>query len=363
MIFKGKNIKSRTWSINFLFILSTMLFFTAFINYYIDPFWFFKHQNNLNSKQKVGDERHNKLNDLYNNGLQNYNGLLLGNSRSTYINQFKFYNDFKIYNFATSSMDLIEYNSYIQYLKKIKDSEFKYIILGLDFHNTNLNKNKLVKDPEYYIEKVEDPFYLFKTLLSYDTVENSLKNISYSFKDKKIYYDRNNIHYSETIDKIKLEKRQRNGIIQLTKNFMNSNYQWDSNYKKRLIELKKNNPETKFIIFTSPISSELIYSIIINGEKLDEYYNWLKDTIEVFNEVSHYMFLNDITTNLNNYFDSSHYYPFIGDIIAKDLSSLHKYSKHKIILNKSNLDTFFNDFKNNINKFKSKYNIEKRNFN
>lgn len=134
---------------------------------------------------------------------------------------------------------------------------------------------------------------------------------------------------------------------------MGTNYIWDDDYINRIKQLKINNPNTKFIIFTSPISAELLYSIIKNADKMNEYKRWLFETVLVFEEIYHFMYFNKITTNLKNYSDSSHYYPFVGEKIVNEI--LYNNQKFGIKLNKNNLEQFFMKFELDISSFRTKF--------
>lgn len=66
------------------------------------------------------------------------------------------------------------------------------------------------------------------------------------------------------------------------------------------------------------------------------------------------MTINEITTDLNNYPDDDHYYPYIGKILAnkitnKDLKTPENFG---IILNKNNIDNYLKTFEEKILKYK-----------
>ena len=71
-----------------IFFLSII---SAFV-YFMDPYWTFSHSHKFNSLQNSTNEREQKSSLLYFQHKQ-YNALLLGTSRVTFINQ----NDFKSY--------------------------------------------------------------------------------------------------------------------------------------------------------------------------------------------------------------------------------------------------------------------------
>ena len=58
----------------------------------IDPLWSFAYDNKFNTIQKGFNERQQKTNNVYFNGLNEYDRILLGSSRTTFINQNDFQN-------------------------------------------------------------------------------------------------------------------------------------------------------------------------------------------------------------------------------------------------------------------------------
>ena len=121
-------------------LLFTCFTFMSIFNYTIDPLWNYNHSNKFNNVQKAFNERQQKSNYIYTHGLEDYEGILLGSSRTTFINQNEF-NNMKIYNYASNSMFPYEYKGYIDFAKEVKRKDFKYIIIGLDFFSSNLQSN------------------------------------------------------------------------------------------------------------------------------------------------------------------------------------------------------------------------------
>lgn len=313
-------MKAKKW-INILLIISILfILIVIVINYIVDPLWTFSHSNNFNQKQNGFDERQQKTNYIYEKHLNNFDGILLGSSRATLINQNDF-EDMNIYNYSVSSMLPYEYKGYIDFAKKIKGEDFKYIIIGSDFFGTNKLKEIKTQDSSYYINNTMTTFYKYKMLVSLELLKKSFTNIKISLFDAKNYYDRNNIHYQNKLSEIERKKRFDENIKIHTIEFMRSNYTYDNNYINILKQLKNDNPNSKFIIFTSPISADLLVSIIKNGEKINEYERWLKELVDIFGEVNHFMTINSITKNLQNYPDDDHAYPYILKLLANKLSN------------------------------------------
>ncbi len=317
----------------------------------IDPFWMFRHSHKLNSIQNPFNERQQKTNHIYFNGLEKYDGILLGSSRTTYINQNDF-GDMNIYNYATNSGLPSEFKDFINFAQKCKGKDLKYISIGADFFGTNTPLIVKSEDPKLYIDNVKQFAYRYKTLLSFDTLKESLKNISYSIKGQnKVYYDRENVKYISRKSDEKRAKNYESNMKRRVSSFREKNYIYDDNYIKKLKEIKRLNPNTEFIIFTSPISAKLLVSMIKTNDKIVEFERWLKEMIEVFGEVHHFMTINSVTKNLKNYRDAEHYYENIGKLVANKIANIENnstYDDFGIILNRDNIDAFIHMFKQEI---------------
>ena len=108
--------------ITVLSIVSTFIILAGSFIYYIDPLWLFSSSNKYNDVQVAINERQQKMNHIQFQPFE-YDNLLLGSSRSTYINQYDFEN-MNVYNFAVSNISVREYNAFIEFAKKEKLSFF-----------------------------------------------------------------------------------------------------------------------------------------------------------------------------------------------------------------------------------------------
>ena len=356
-------MNGKKWVKVFFFFPLACFSLVAGINYYIDPLWSFNHTNKFNTKQLHFNERQQKANNVFFNGLNNYDGVLFGSSRTTFINQNDFYN-MNIYNYAMDSMYPFEYEEYLNLAKKSKGGEFKYVIIGADFYNSMERKIKRFENPIHYIDNTKSFLYRYKMLLSTDALKKSIKNIKINFtKNSSKYYTRSNIKNRPKVsEKQRLEGYTKN-LKRHTESFVGDNYKSNPEYIKILKRLKKENPNTKFIIFTSPITADLLVSVIKNGKKIDEFEKWLNEIIEVFGEVNHFMTINTITTNLQNYPDDDHYYPHIAKLLANKLSFKGNKDIPKdfgIILDKTNVDEYMSIFKQQLKNYKNPLEFNKK---
>ncbi|WP_064091887.1 hypothetical protein [Rossellomorea aquimaris] len=301
-----------------LFVISIVLPIISF-NYYIDPLWLFGHKNQWNDIQQGFNERQQKVNKwTFSESKKQTDALLLGSSRSTYLNE----HDFKginVYNFAVSSMQVEEYEGYVEYAKSQTGKEFDYIFLGLDFFASNTFRPAPEKKPSYYIENTNSYLYRLKSLASIDTLKKSIVDFQSSRINKPTfidhrYYSRTNIAkpFSAPIDLV--NRRIETNIYEHYQ--MPERYKYDSNIKDMLIRLKEKNPHTEFIVYTTPITYPRMAVELQQKEYWQGYTNWLTDIVDVFGEVHHFMTVNKVTTNLSNFVDSHHFKPEIGsDII------------------------------------------------
>ncbi len=311
------------------------------INYVMDSYWTFDHENRFNQMQTGSNERQQKTNYIYFHPFD-YNALLLGSSRTTLINQ----NDFeglKVFNYAVSMMMPQEYKEYIEFAKKRKGGEFEYIILALDFFGTN--KLQKAENPKPIIENTTSPFYRYKLLFSIDALKNSAANIRRYITGKKYRrsYDRHNVATTDP-----LTPQQAKAIIERRKHW-EERYAYNENYKNILEDLKKSNPKSKFIVFTTPVSSHL-FKLMINEGHLKEYERWLKELVEVFGKVTNFMTENSITKDyVHNFVDTNHFYPRIGKMIAHKVLGIPDPSIPKDfgdVLTKENINDYINTLNN-----------------
>jgi len=298
---------------------------TGFFNYLIDPLWCFSHSNALNNRQPGFNERQQKTNRAFFTGLQKYDTLLLGSSRTAYIDQHDF-EGMTVFNYAADNMMPKEYTEWIEIAKSIKGGEFKTIIIGIDFFGTAENYDSYFEryynglTPKDYLQETKKPFYRYKSLLSIDALKHSMESIKRLKHPTISDYDRNNVrHCSITVtDSQKIHHIKAN--IAEYKTPLLLEYRYRTDWKSLLQRLKEKNPNTRFILFTTPVSKPFFETFIIKGQHIDDYARWLKETVEVFGELHHFMDLNSVTENLDNFFDAHHVYAYADQWLAHRVS-------------------------------------------
>jgi hypothetical protein len=313
---------------------------TAGINYFMDPLWCFSLSHKYNAKQDDFNERQQKTNYITYHDF-NYQGLIMGSSTSTNINQ----NSFKgitVYNYSINGLQPVEYLPYIRYAMERNGKDFEYIFMGLDFmYAAELPPPKL--DPAAVFSETRSPLYRLKTLISLDTLKFSRRNLMNYLYGRHIYYDRNNIKYSTTLTR-DVQDYNMNMLLKLFEKsdhpFAFNNYKYDEEYRSILKRIRDDNPKTRFVVFTTPVVLRFMV-LMVRNNLLDEYLQWIKDIVEVYGECYHFMYPNKITGDYVKYFhDPNHYYPFVSDMMADEMFN-HKITSDTgfgMYINRENLD-------------------------
>lgn len=325
------------------------------INFTTDPLWLFNHSNKYNDIQQGFNERQQKVNHLtFSN--KKYDALLLGSSRSTYINQHRF-KDLKVYNHSVSSMYVEEYMDYIEYAKKRNGEPFEYIFLGLDFFAANQFRAKSKNEqPEFYINQANSYLYRLKTLASFDTLELSVPVVKSSLQDKPVfvdhrYYNRENVANPFPVTDELRKKRIESNVVEFFK--MDEPYKYDPTIKKMLNDIIEANPDTKFIVYTTPVTASRLMIQLENEDYMLGYKKWLTDIVESFGEVYHFMRINEGTLKLENFSDSHHFIPSFGDQIVNEIwNERGEKNELGVVLSKKNIDSEIEKLESDIREHK-----------
>lgn len=333
LIFKKKLLNKKFVKI---IIVSTFIIinFVALLNYYIDPLRMFHHSNVLNNKQIDFNERQQKTNYLYFNE-NSYKNVMLGSSRTTYLNEQHFYSG--TFNYACNDMSPYEYEIFLEYFTNISKKEPEIIILGIDFFGTAIERNQRF-EKQNYLKNTIEPYYRLKSLYNLKLAEYSIKNIRQNIKIRKPYYSRDNIKFIPEHYFIDNQEKINETLVKF------KNYEYDKNLKEYYKNLKKLYKNSKFIIFTTPIT---VYQLNEYEQRnlMQYYFEWLSELIDVFGEVYHFAYSNEITNDLSYFFDAGHARPEVSQHVADFI--LDKDSKLKdfgIKLTKDNFRYYKNSY-------------------
>jgi hypothetical protein len=270
---------------------------------------------------------------------------MLGSSRVT-LHDTELIPDKKIFNLAMDDMRIYEFDSYIEYAKKRNGKEFDIIILGLDF----LTINKIEKD--YQITSrlaiTEDFWYPYKSLISYDTLLKSIRNLKNTFlnkyKNRFKTYDQNHIAHSHSVNPNIVYDKTSAYIKTIQNNEVNYNRVL---YIQTLHTLKEHNPNTKFIVFITPLPGPIVKTLLANEDTRKNLTLWTADLLNLFGPYYDFMTSNPITRNFTTTFvDHGHYNTSVAQCIDEKIfkksCSLQNSEKFGIIINNKNVDSIIN---------------------
>ncbi|RKD22995.1 hypothetical protein BEP19_12245 [Ammoniphilus oxalaticus] len=316
----------KKWLRNTLMI--TLLVALPFIgiviyNYYIDPLWNFEHAHPSNAVNLGFDERQQKMNKVTHSSFD-YDTLIVGTSRTTFIDQHEF-KGHRAFNYAVSEMGIDEYHDYIEYAKRINGKEFDYIVMELYFDGFRKGVIGRQRPLETYHKTTDAPFYRVRSLFSFDMFERAKRNQLYSRSEQYLgprYYTRDNVAKTNFInDEI---EQTMEAYKRRFKQESSSEYPVDPEYFEILKEIKRNNPNTEFLLFIEPMAAERIQLILGQEVNWDAYQKWVKEVVEIYDGVYNFMYVNSVTDDLSHYFDEVHFYPEIGTMIAHRLTDYEK---------------------------------------
>ncbi|GEL78648.1 hypothetical protein [Tenuibacillus multivorans] len=292
----------------------------AGFNYFVDPMWTFDHEHEYNDVQTVIDERQQKVNHIYYSDFD-YDTLLVGSSRSTYINQHAF-SGMDVYNFSASDLSFKEYPSIINFAKSENERDFERIVIGVDFFKSAVSQSSEDMNLDEYITTVEEPFYRWKMLLSEDVYDYAKKNYRLSNEDEIVElrnYNRDNVASAKDFPEDVKQQQTKDKIAKFKSQFYGDEFEYNPEFKDVMQVVESSNPESEVVVFTTPISAELFSALVEEGN-LDEYETWLRDMVAVHGEIYNFMYPNSVTKDMSNYFDGHHFYPHVGDLIAERIS-------------------------------------------
>ena len=310
----------KKWIKTNLIFLITVLGIIASVDFFIDPFWCFEHQNSLNNWQKATNERQQKANKIYFSSKA-YNTLLVGSSRTTFMEQTDF-TDKNVFNFSASGMQPKEYLPYIDFVIHDTKHPIETIIIGADFFGYLTDMSYRLDNASSIVNATKSPYYRWKMLLCYDSINNSVRNVRNTFnpEHQNMTYDRNNIHrlFKKTDTKSNAYEMEKD-----IEGYAKNEYAGtpDPHFFSTMSRIKKNYPNKNIIIYTTPISEPLFTKMIQMGH-YQHYEQWLKDLVAIYGTVYHFMYIHPIAENYHeNFIDSNHAYPKTNTLIAKKIQS------------------------------------------
>lgn len=293
-------------------------------NFYIDPLWNFTHSNEYNDFQQGFNERIQKTNWINaREGELDFDSLMIGTSRTTYINPSSF--DEKVLHYGLSELHVTEYRDYMRYAQSKNSKPFDKIYMELTVRSFDTWVKPAFTEAQGFFDDSEKPFQRYTSLFSYDTFERAKFNYEISrdnYTDIYRAYDRDLNVFTDVEQEdmaarlIKLEN-QLKARDDYSKNWAS----FDKDYKMRLINMRNEFPDAEFVVFTDLALADRLKLTIEHPQYTDMYKRYVREVVEVFGKLYSFHGYNEVTTDWSKFFDVYHFYPEVGDRVAHDLQN------------------------------------------
>lgn len=314
-------------------VSSAIILSIGAINYTIDPLWYGK-GNQLNGINITFNERLTKTNLYLNNGKKKHDCLIFGSSRTTLLNTYSLKKN-NCFNYAFSAGTIEEFVKYAEYVKE-RGANPKKVYIGVDAFNFGADKKI-----QHNI-KVAEPSPIYESyLFSLDALDLSIKTIRKKTRLPRFYDDEFKVKVFEDTPKYKPE------LIE-SKSNKKCNFSRISYYKK----LQAVFPKAEFIAYVPPISVWKLYNSSYSNGILNCQLQGIHQVSRLFDKMYDFSYVSPVTTNIDNTYDGSHFYPQVNDNIAEILEG--KQSDFGIRVDRMNLNEYQQFHKKQLKEFLDK---------
>jgi hypothetical protein len=126
-------------------------------------------------------------------------------------------------------------------------------------------------------------------------------------------------------------------------------FPYDPAYKKKLVEMKRDNPDSEFVIFTDFAPADRLKMYLKNPNYFEAYDQWFHEMVDVFGEVRSFHMQNEYTQTDKYWLDWFHFYPEVGDKMIHSLETREGEGSLYLLVNEDNVDLYLADLKKWVN--------------
>lgn len=315
----------QTWIKTFFITFLGMLGVIVGLNTLADPMLVTPFVHRLNNRVRFINERQQKTNRLFFSrfyGLKDFDGILLGSSRSNGIDTRLFAPEYTVFNYAAAASQPAEAVSYLSFAQEVHGRDLKLVVMGLDFMSSGgvKSQSRIKGRPVIYTQDVKKPFFALANLMNLKALHLATRILRANLHaTKPTYYHRREDTVAEYYRVTPAQQAEAFVDTMEVYRRIYAQYQYNPDYKTVLQEIKDTFPRARFIVFTTPVSQPH-FQMLLDAGLLPAYKQWLTDIADVFGEVWHFMDLNEVTRDYNTYFaDSHHLFVRASDLMIRKI--------------------------------------------
>lgn len=338
---------TKKWCISFLCLILAALIAIMGINYFVDPYGYFRSQGGDCYDLDENDYLRELKAEHIENFSDKYDAYLIGGSKAGAIRteKLKELDGYNYYNCWVMSGNFQDYEAYTKYI--VENTNAKKILLQIS--TTEIKQFDRESRGAIY----ETPAQLSGESQIKEHITFLFKNLKVSWEeltDKSTRYpcletgERNLTKYYNYFNETKGTDEYYNFLMKKkvdkfydtlengTKDKSSVTSQCIESLKRMKKMCDKNNVEFQ-VFFGSVFAGQMI------GYEGDSFYNFMKEVVQVAGDVWCFNTYNDVAMNVYNYYDIAHYYYEVGDLMIDTMAGKPcKYYGFGVLLNKDNVD-------------------------
>ena len=355
---------TKKWCISFLCLILAALIAIMGINYFVDPYGYFRSQSGDCYELDENDYLRELKAEHIKNFSDKYDAYLIGGSKAGALRteKLKELDGYNYYNCWVMSGNFQDYEAYTKYI--VENTKAKKILLQIS-----------TSEIKQFDRESRGAIYETPTLLSGES--KAAEYMTFLFKNLKLSWE------EITDDSTRypcLETGERN----LTKyyNYFNENKGTDEYYnflmKKKVDAFYKtleNGTKDKSGVTSQCIASlkrmkqmcekhnvefQVFFGSVFAGQMIgyegDSFYDFMRQVVQVAGDVWCFNTYNDVAMNVYNYYDIAHYYYEVGDLMIDTMAGKPcKYYNFGVLLNEDNVDAEIDSRRKNLEQWREYY--------
>ncbi len=352
---------TKKWCIGFLCIIAASLLAIMGINYFVDPYGYFRSQGGDCYELDEDDYLREQKAQHIKHFSDRYDAYLIGGSKAGALRteKLKELDGYNYYNCWVMSGNFQDYEAYTKYI--VEHAEPKKILLQIS-----------TSEIKQFDRESRGAIYETPAMLSGGS--KITEYVTFLFKNLKLSYE-------ELTDDSERYPCLETGERNLTKyyNYYNENKGTDEYYnflmKKKVDQFYKNlesGTPDKSAVISECIASlkrmkemcdehhvefQVFFGSVFSGQMIgyegDSLYDFMRQVVQVAGDTWFFNTYNDVAMNPYNYYDIAHYYYEIGDMMIDTMAGKpSQYYNFGILLNADNIEqeiarrrTYLNEWK------------------